>query len=120
MPIDNKETQIKTTKVYKTFHVLKDIQSINEKPDKPGCWALASVEVEDTEGDIIKIDGIDWSSYHNPEKNVYMKVLANHMTVLPDGSSPVIGRVEEFKKVTLLGDTNAKALALECHGQKQS
>jgi uncharacterized coiled-coil protein SlyX len=103
-------------KITKTYSVIKDVPSdlIEKAGDMPqklpegGLWAYATVEVPDTSGDIVRVDGIDYSAYHNPP-STKLKILAQHIKVLPDGTPPVIGRVEAFvKTVTKTGE---KALA---------
>ena len=64
-----------------------------------GLWAIASAEVVDTVGDIVKQDGMKWNNYHNPPTS-YMKILAGHAKDLPDGTPPIVGRIEEFRKIT--------------------
>ena len=76
-----------------------------------GFWAIASAEVMDSVGDVVKQDGMNWDSYHNPPVS-YMKILAGHAKTLPDGTPPIVGRIEEFKKITKKIDgKNVKATA---------
>lgn len=73
--------------------------------------ALASVEITDSDGDTIFVDGIDFSKYHNPPKR-HLKLLASHMGSLPSGEPPIIGRIERFFKTTTeVNGKEVKALA---------
>lgn len=76
-------------------------------------WALASVEVPDTVSDKIMIDGIDYTTYHQPENGISMKILAQHQKFSEvTGKDFVLGKVLEFRKVNVpVGDNIAKALA---------
>jgi len=70
-------------------------------PAPPGeLWAVATREVVDEDGDIVRVAGIDLSA-HRPQSPI--KVLAQHLRGLPDGSPPVLGRVEEFRRTMIDG-----------------
>lgn len=72
---------------------------------------IASVEIQDSDGDVILIDGIDFSKYHAPPKR-HIKMLASHMGSLPSGEPPIIGRVERFFNTTVEANgQEVKALA---------
>lgn len=72
---------------------------------------IASAEIIDTEGDIIRVDGIDVSKYHNPPKR-HIKILAGHEHKLASGEPSIIGRVERFWTTTIEVDgKEVKALA---------
>jgi len=68
---------------------------MSESLPADGLWAYASVEVVDTAGDVVVIDGIETETYHNPPSS-YMKITAQHDMELADGTPPIIGRVERF------------------------
>lgn len=61
---------------------------------------IASAQVVDTDGDIIMIDGIKFDKYHKPPQR-HLKLLASHMGSLPDGTPPIIGRIERFWKTSV-------------------
>lgn len=64
--------------------------------------AIAATEMIDTEGDIIRIDGLDYSGYHNPDQNKHMKLLAGHKISASDSGLPlIVGRVERFIRTTV-------------------
>jgi hypothetical protein len=69
-------------------------------------FGYASVEVEDLDGDIIRVDGIRLNR-HKPDNRI--KLLAGHQRLLADGSSPIIGSICNFTRVT--HPNGAKALA---------
>ena len=111
--MENVEVQ-KIDKLEKFGHVLKSVpeellKSVGGGDTENGLWGYASVEVPDSDGDIIRIDGIDYSQHHNPSVGRFLKVLASHVRSLPDGSPPVLGRIESFHK-TVTSDGH-KALA---------
>jgi hypothetical protein len=98
-------------KIQKLFHLVKDLPATGWEKGENEDWGIASCEVKDTSGDIVRRDGITWTTYHHPPER-HLKILANHLRVLPDGSPPIIGRVEEFKKCILPVDgKSAKVLA---------
>jgi hypothetical protein len=113
-----------SSQINKQFGRIKDdaiIKSLTKdlsNPDDVLC-AYASVEIVDTVGDVVVIDGIDWSTYHNPPDR-YLKVLAGHWLslengLLPTGEPPIIGRVEQFLKTAVNVDgapTPALAFAM--------
>jgi hypothetical protein len=66
------------------------------------------VEKADEDDDIVRVDGLDTSMHreHSP-----IKILAQHLRKLPDGSPPIIGKVEEFRKANIgKGKDASKAL----------
>ncbi len=92
-----------------TGHTAKAVPGLSEAPD--GLWMLATVQVPDTVGDVIFVDGVDTSVYHAPPTKS-IKILAGHIHLLPDGSPAVIGRIEEFKVIPVTVATGlTKALA---------
>lgn len=102
---------IKTATVVRTPHWIEAVQK--DTPDAPSddLWAYASVEEQDSMGDIIRVAGIDYGQYHNPP-NTYMKILAGHAKALANGEPPVIGRVEEFRLVKTPDGTPALAFRM--------
>jgi hypothetical protein len=84
--------------IVKTGHIVKELPEGIEKASDDSLWAIATVEKEDEDGDIVRVDGMDLSS-HRPDSPI--KILAQHLRKLPDGTPPIIGRVEEFKRATL-------------------
>lgn len=64
---------------------------------------IASAQIVDSDGDIILIDGIKFDKYHKPPQR-HLKLLASHMGSLPDGTPPIIGRIERFWKTTVEAD----------------
>jgi hypothetical protein len=84
-----------------------------------GFWLYASREVVDSEGDIIRIDGMDLSKYHDPANGTHLKILAQHLRVLPNGMSPVVAVVKDYVKTTVgYKGKLVKALALWCEWLK--
>jgi hypothetical protein len=84
--------------ITKSGFVLKELPEGVEKAKDDSFWAIASVEDVDEDGDIVRIDGMDLSMHR---KDSPIKILASHLRKLPDGTPPVIGKVEEFRKTTL-------------------
>lgn len=84
--------------ITKTGHILKELPEGIEKASDGSHWAIASVEKIDDDGDIVRISGMDLSS-HRPESPI--KILAQHLRRLPDGSAPVIGKVEELRQAVI-------------------
>jgi hypothetical protein len=77
-----------------------------------GFWIWASREIADSDGDIIRVDGIELQPYHNPPAT-HLKVLAQHLSKLPDGTAPVVGVVTDFVKTnSLYNNQTVKGLAL--------
>jgi hypothetical protein len=62
-------------------------------------WGIATVEVPDKEGDIVRVAGMDLG-YHTPESPI--KILAQHQTRLPDGRLPIVGTIKEFRPTRLM------------------
>lgn len=92
-----------TKNITKTLSVLRGEDNIvkelrRDLPDDV-LVAYASVQITDSVGDIVEIKGISWDDYHNPP-NTYMKILGGHIVTTPDGSPPVVGRVERLLPVT--------------------
>jgi HK97 family phage prohead protease len=69
--------------------------------------AYASVEVEDRDRDIVRVAGISLKNHTDASP---VKLFASHLRSLPNGESPVIGRVLRFARVKH-GDTGQPALA---------
>jgi hypothetical protein len=84
--------------IVKTGHIVKELPEGIEKASDDSLWAIATVEKEDEDGDIVRVDGMDLSSHRTDSP---IKSLAQHLRKLPDGTPPIIGRVEEFKRATL-------------------
>jgi hypothetical protein len=63
--------------------------------------AFASVEVTDSVGDVVVIDGINTDEYHAPERGVHLKILGGHLVTAPDGTPPIVGRVERLMKTVV-------------------
>lgn len=95
-------------------HLVKELTGgMKEAELKEGedMLGIASVEMFDSDGDVIRVDGIDVSKYHQPPKR-HIKMLASHMGSLPSGEPPIIGRVERFFNTTTeVNGEEAKALA---------
>ena len=72
---------------------------------------LASVEVRDSDKDIVRVKGINYKTYHDPEQGKHLKLLAGHQTgILADGTPPIVGRIERFFQTTV-GEDGTPALA---------
>jgi hypothetical protein len=94
--------------ITKSGFVLKELPEGIEKASDDSLWAVASVEKADEDDDIVRVDGLDTSMHreHSP-----IKILAQHLRKLPDGSPPIIGKVEEFRKANIgKGKDASKAL----------
>ena len=71
---------------------------------------LATVEVHDIEGDIVRVDGIDLSRHTDKSP---IKILANHIGS-DNGKPTVVGKVLSFNKtVTVQNGQEVKVLAFE-------
>lgn len=57
--------------------------------------AYASVEIEDSANDIVRINGINLNRH---TKDSPIKILASHQKVLADGSPPIVGKVIDIWK----------------------
>ncbi len=77
--------------IYKNMSVVPGAIS----PDKEMLWGYATVEVEDMDGDIVRVKGMDYSKFQSPPHR-YIKLIAGHQQMLPDGTPPVVGRIEKF------------------------
>jgi len=88
-------------KISKSFGLVKaipaELKGRQENGDT-GFWAYCSRETEDTVGDIVRQDGLDFSEYHRPDDGVYLKILAQHVHSLPDGKAAVVGLVKDVVK----------------------
>lgn len=83
------------TKSFNTFKTLPDhLQKAVNGETPADLYGFASVEVVDTVGDVVLIDGITTDPYHNPPKR-HLKILPQH-----NNSALPIGRVENFYRVT--------------------
>lgn len=83
-----------------TASLVKELTGDMKKDELlPGedMMGLASVEIFDSDGDIIRVDGINTDSYHQPP-NRYIKLLASHYGSLSNGEPSIIGRIERFWK----------------------
>jgi hypothetical protein len=102
-------------KLTKSVSVAKELPSelLDRHPnDEKGFWIWASREIADSDGDIIRVDGISLQPYHNPPET-HLKVLAQHLTKLPDGTAPVVGIVTDYVKTnSLYQGQMVKGLAL--------
>lgn len=105
---------LEAKKVHKTAHVVSDeallkelnkvlpVQKDAEAGDikgKNGFWALASVEKEDSDGDVVVIEGIEYNM--DPEKGQFLPLLPSHLMRLPSGHAAEIGRIERFLKTKI-------------------
>lgn len=95
-------------RINRTFHVAKGIEldGVTKAADDTSddIWGYASVEVEDSAGDIVRIAGIDTDTYHRPPRT-YLKILAQHDSSSPTtGEAFIVGRVEEFKRTKTVVD----------------
>ena len=86
-------------KINKQFGLVKELpQELRDKSNpEDGIWVWITSEIVDSDGDIVRVAGINTSKYHNPP-NTHMKCLAQHLKKLEDGTAPVIGIITEFKK----------------------
>src|SRR5690349_6708035 len=106
-----------TKTISKSFTIAKqlppDLAKLHDN-DADGIWIYASVELPegDSDGDIIRIDGISLEPYHNPPDS-RIKVLAQHLTSLPNGEAPVVGVVADAVKTAIARNGRVlRALAL--------
>lgn len=82
--------------IHKTATVVKEMPAGLSQPNhQDGFWAYITREVVDSSGDIVRVEGVNFSPYHNPPDS-HMKILAQHIRALPDGTAPIVGRVEEI------------------------
>ena len=86
-------------KINKQFGLIKALPEELKAKSNPedGIWVWITSEIVDSDGDIVRVSGINTSKYHNPP-NTHMKCLAQHLKKLEDGTAPVIGIITEFKK----------------------
>jgi HK97 family phage prohead protease len=75
--------------------------------DDSDLCAYATVEAEDRDKDIVRVAGVSLKN-HRAESPI--KLFASHLRSLPNGESPVVGRVLKFAQVTHKG-TGKPALA---------
>lgn len=88
-----------------------ELKSRKENDDN-GFWIFATREVVDSMGDIVRVDGMDMKTYHNPPET-HLKILAQHLRSLPNGHAPVVGRVTDSAKAMVPYKENmVKSLAL--------
>jgi hypothetical protein len=73
------------------------------KSEEPWAWAYVTVEREDSDGDIVRVKGMSYDEYQRPPES-YIKVLASHLKTLPDGTPPIVGRVEMFVEGDYMGE----------------
>lgn len=94
-------------KNFSAFKTLPDHLQKAVKEEVPAdLYAFASVEIPDTVGDIVMIDGISTDPYHNPPKR-HLKILPQH-----NNSALPIGRVEQFYRVETVDQSNNPCKAL--------
>lgn len=102
----------------KMLTVAKDLPvelKARHENDDNGFWLYASREVVDSTGDLVRIDGIDLSTYHDPANGTHLKILAQHIRALPNGMAPVIAKVTDYVKTMVpFKGKLVKALALYC------
>ena len=80
--------------------ILKAVPETLNKAGSNEQWALATVEVQDREGDIIRVAGINLD-LHRPECPVKVVGSQHKYNVLDDKATyPVMGKVKEFVKTT--------------------
>ena len=85
---------------------------VRKANDDNGFWVYATREVVDSMGDMVRVDGVDMKPYHNPP-DTHLKILAQHLRSLPDGTAPVIARVTDYVKMVVPYDGRmVKALCL--------
>lgn len=72
-----------------------------ELRDGEDMLGIASVQMEDSDGDVITIDGITFDKYHNPPQR-HLKLLAQHMASNMEAEPTVVGRIERFFKTTVV------------------
>lgn len=89
------------TKIIKTGHYLKSLPAGCEATDG-SFWGVATKQIVDSDGDVVEVKGIDYSDYHSPPR-IHAKMLANHAMTLASGEPSVVGRIEEFKTVSMDG-----------------
>jgi hypothetical protein len=100
-PKDEQKSKVAPAPITKLAHVIRQPHWLDKDASgsSDDLWAYASVEETDSDGDIIRIAGMNFSAYHNPP-STHLKILAGHAKTLPDGRPPIVGRVEEFRKVS--------------------
>lgn len=89
-------------RVQKTLSTIKSLPVSLAKlapNDDNGAWVWATREIVDSVGDVVRVDGVDFSLYHNPPESS-LKILAQHLRDLPDGKAPVVGVVDQVVKTT--------------------
>jgi len=80
--------------------VMKSLPEGFEKPAN-SLWAYATVETPDRDKDIVRVKGISLALHRDKSP---IKVFLNHQyKPLPDGTPPVVGRVEEFRETVHKG-----------------
>jgi HK97 family phage prohead protease len=97
------------TKTYEVVISKADTLPDELKADGEKCdfWGYASVEGMDRDGDIVRVKGISLKNHGNGRM---VPLLAGHLRVLADGTSPVIGKIKQFKHIAHK-DTKEPALA---------
>lgn len=91
--------QITATVIEKT-ELPDDLLKASEKLDVDK-WAFASVEVTDREGDIVRVEGIDFSSHTDAHP---LKILCNHDRKLTVDGYPVVGKAVTFQRTAFAKD----------------
>jgi hypothetical protein len=92
--------------------VLKALPSAFKAAGEDELWALATVEVMDREGDIVRVKGISLE-YHKPEMPIKVLGLGHKYSPGADGELPITGLVKEFvpTTTTIKGHGEVPALA---------
>ncbi len=99
--------------------ILKSLPVGFAKPED-GHWAFISVEVPDRERDIIRVKGISLEN-HRDDSPIKVIATTHKYSPLPDGTQPVIGKVEEFKAtVTKAMGQDVPALAFRFSWAKEA
>jgi hypothetical protein len=84
-----------------------------EKENPNSFWVWGSVEIFDTESDVIRIDGMSWERYHRPEEGIFLKVYPSHLHEMADGTPAVVGIVKQIIKTEKeIDGTKYKALKM--------
>ncbi len=108
----------KNQPIHKTITVVKELPAelaSRHENDERGFWMYATREIVDTAGDLVRCDGVNFDTYHNPDEGVHLKVLAQHIRCLPDGTAPVVGKVTDYvRTIANYRGKVVKAIALYC------
>lgn len=85
--------------------VFKNLEIEKGETTSDTIKGFATVEEEDSDGDIIRVDGLDLSAHS--EKSP-LKILASHVRHIDDGTPSVIGKVTKIYKTKINGKKAVK------------